>query len=161
MFIQLCELSPIKIIYFFYNILYLSRIPPGTSAQLTDLLHNLLKRNPKERIDFNAFFTHPFLATAPVAVPKSPSPVEEEKAMSSPETAGFVVVPPMPKSKPIPVPHGKSEPNSQNNSPSTVNKKAPTTPSSGTGSNRSVDAQPTTPKQKQSESTIIIFNIKA
>lgn len=128
------------------------RIPPGTSAELTDLLHNLLKRNPKERIDFNEFFIHPFLASAPVAVPKPPSPVEEEKQMSSPETAGFVVVPPMnmPKSKPIPVPHGKSEPSSQNNSPS-GNKKA-TTPSSGNGSNNaSADAQASTPKQKQSK----------
>ncbi|ODN00281.1 Serine/threonine-protein kinase ULK2 [Orchesella cincta] len=100
------------------------KIPAGTSAELTDLLHNLLKRNPKERIDFNAFFSHPFLATAPVSVPKpAVSPTEEEKAPSSPETAGFVVVPPMPKSKPIPVPNGKSEPNSQTNSPATGGKK--------------------------------------
>jgi len=97
----------------------LGRIPNGTSPELTNLLQNLLKRSPKERLDFNAFFSHPFLQSTPVQVPtNSRRPSDEEKVSSSPETAGFVVVPPMPKSKPIPVPVGKSEPNSANNSPS-------------------------------------------
>lgn len=134
------------------------KIPQGTSSELTDLLHNLLKRNPKERIDFNAFFSHPFLATAPVSVPKtvvggpSASPTEEEKAPSSPETAGFVVVPPMPKSKPIPVPNGKSEPNSQNNSPAVVGPNSKNkTPNSNNASNPAAENNsPSSPKQKTS-----------
>ena len=38
-----------------------SRIPPSTSRELTDLIHRILKRNPKERIDYEDFFNHPFL----------------------------------------------------------------------------------------------------
>jgi len=37
------------------------RIPVGTSPQFTHLLVNLLKRDAKDRIDFEAFFNHPFL----------------------------------------------------------------------------------------------------
>ena len=40
------------------------RIPAGTSAQFTHLLVHLLKRDAKDRIDFEAFFNHPFLAQA-------------------------------------------------------------------------------------------------
>ncbi|CAF1040572.1 unnamed protein product [Rotaria sp. Silwood1] len=36
-------------------------IPPTTSPELGDLLRRILKRNPKERIDFEDFFNHPFL----------------------------------------------------------------------------------------------------
>ncbi|CAF1164365.1 unnamed protein product [Rotaria sordida] len=36
-------------------------IPSSTSPELTDLLKRILKRNPKERIDFQEFFNHPFL----------------------------------------------------------------------------------------------------
>jgi hypothetical protein len=135
------------------NQLSLLRIPPGTSPELTDLLHNLLKRNPKERLDFNAFFTHPFLATAPMSVPKKPqSPVDEEKSLSSPETAGFVVVPPMPKSKPIPVPNGKSEPSSHNNSPSS-NKNGSTPGSSNIPS--AMEPQKSPPRQKSSKINVL------
>ena len=104
-----------------------SRIPLGTSSELTDLLHGLLKRNPKERFEFEAFFTHPFLASTPLPVPKSNVKLSEEKLPSSPETAGFVVVPPMPKSSPIPVPAAKSESSSQNNSPITQQKSGDST----------------------------------
>ena len=38
-----------------------SRIPPSTSRELTDLIYRILKRNPKERIDYEDFFNHPFL----------------------------------------------------------------------------------------------------
>merc|ERR1719336_1029683 len=37
------------------------RIPSGTSPQFTHLLVHLLKRDAKDRIDFEAFFNHPFL----------------------------------------------------------------------------------------------------
>ncbi|CAF1046448.1 unnamed protein product [Rotaria sordida] len=36
-------------------------IPPSTSRELTDLIVRILKRNPKERIDYEDFFNHPFL----------------------------------------------------------------------------------------------------
>jgi serine/threonine-protein kinase ULK/ATG1 len=102
------------------NLVLYPKIPLGTSSELTDLLHGLLKRNPKERLEFETFFSHPFLATVPLPVPKSHGPVsEDEKLPSSPETAGFVVVPPMPKSSPIPVPTLKSETSSRSSSPTT------------------------------------------
>lgn len=51
-------------------------IPAGTSKNLKDLLIGLLRRNPKDRLDFSEFFTHPFLTgrvprstSTPVAVP--------------------------------------------------------------------------------------------
>uniref|UniRef100_A0A0N5ACJ5 Protein kinase domain-containing protein n=1 Tax=Syphacia muris TaxID=451379 RepID=A0A0N5ACJ5_9BILA len=39
-------------------------IPSYCSALLKDLLLGLLKRNARDRIDFEAFFTHPFLTTS-------------------------------------------------------------------------------------------------
>merc|ERR1719309_393708 len=61
------------------------RIPSGTSPEFAHLLHNLLKRDAKDRIDFEAFFNHPFL------VPPQPKskPAEEHK----PEPAKAVSVP--------------------------------------------------------------------
>lgn len=43
----------------FYSFLF--RIPPGTSKELTDLLMGLLRRNAKERMNFDTFFNHAFL----------------------------------------------------------------------------------------------------
>ncbi|XP_015240484.1 PREDICTED: serine/threonine-protein kinase ULK2 [Cyprinodon variegatus] len=40
---------------------WLCRIPRETSPQLGDLLLGLLQRNQKERMDFDTFFSHPFL----------------------------------------------------------------------------------------------------
>jgi len=57
---------------FFFN--YRFRIPSGTSTELTDLLMNLLKRNAKDRLEFDDFFNHPFIKTPqskPVPVPRS------------------------------------------------------------------------------------------
>lgn len=48
------------------------RIPPDTSEELTHLLTNLLKRDPKDRISFDDFYEHPFLEspkTQPMPVP--------------------------------------------------------------------------------------------
>ena len=56
------------------------RIPSGTSPQFTHLLVNLLKRDAKDRIDFDAFFNHPFLEQ-----PKPPAAQSAEtRAMSVP-----------------------------------------------------------------------------
>lgn len=38
-------------------------IPKGTTPELTDLLTRLLRRNAKDRMDFDEFFSHPFLRT--------------------------------------------------------------------------------------------------
>ena len=43
------------------------RIPSGTSQLFTHLLVNLLKRDAKDRIDFDAFSSHPFLQSPPPA----------------------------------------------------------------------------------------------
>lgn len=48
------------------------KIPPDTSSELTHLLVNLLKREPKDRISLDEFYEHPFLKppkTQPMAVP--------------------------------------------------------------------------------------------
>lgn len=48
------------------------KIPPDTSSELTHLLINLLKREPKDRISFEDFYEHPFLRppkTQPMPVP--------------------------------------------------------------------------------------------
>ena len=62
------------------------RIPPGTSAELTDLLMGLLKRDARERIDFETFFNHAFIAVTSPPPPPPPPP------------------PPAPTSQPITVP---------------------------------------------------------
>lgn len=48
------------------------KLPPDTSTELTHLLINLLKREPKDRISFDDFYEHPFLKppkTQPMPVP--------------------------------------------------------------------------------------------
>ncbi|KAK2181741.1 hypothetical protein NP493_383g02026 [Ridgeia piscesae] len=82
-------------------------IPPGTSKELKHLLLTLLKRNAKERIDFDDFFKHPFLnpkarSSSPVPVPRtrlhgSVSDSPTVKAVSTSPLSGHVAVsPPMP-----------------------------------------------------------------
>ena len=66
-------------------LLFVFRIPNGTSAELTNLLYGLLKRDAKDRLDFNTFFHHSFIrppclqatqpAEAPMAPPPPPAPV--------------------------------------------------------------------------------------
>ncbi|UJR23652.1 hypothetical protein I4U23_026636 [Adineta vaga] len=43
------------------NVNLVPAIPPTTSYELTDLITRILKRNPKERINYEEFFNHPFL----------------------------------------------------------------------------------------------------
>ncbi|XP_013383229.1 serine/threonine-protein kinase ULK2 isoform X2 [Lingula anatina] len=52
-------------------------IPSGTSKELRDLLMKLLKRNAKDRIDFDEFFSHPFVCPAKAS---SPVPVPQQRA---------------------------------------------------------------------------------
>ncbi|CAH1802813.1 unnamed protein product [Owenia fusiformis] len=49
-------------------------IPSSTSPELKDLLLKLLKRNARDRLDFDEFFKHPFLNKSPVSS-KTSSPV--------------------------------------------------------------------------------------
>lgn len=41
--------------------MFVYRIPAGTSQELVDLLNGLLKRNARDRMDFETFFNHPFI----------------------------------------------------------------------------------------------------
>ncbi|XP_015781602.1 serine/threonine-protein kinase ULK2 [Tetranychus urticae] len=61
------------------NVNLVPKIPPGTSKYLSDLLNGLLKRDPKDRMDFDAFFNHDFIRHSPVesqveVVPSVPPP---------------------------------------------------------------------------------------
>ncbi|XP_039292868.1 serine/threonine-protein kinase unc-51 isoform X2 [Nilaparvata lugens] len=60
------------------------KIPPGTSADLQDLLNGLLRRNASERLEFDAFFSHAFLQPPPPSPPtqlsSSPGPGPEQPA---------------------------------------------------------------------------------
>ncbi|GAB6031107.1 Serine/threonine-protein kinase [Chamberlinius hualienensis] len=56
------------------NVNLTPKISSGTSSELSDLLVKLLKRNAKDRMEFDEFFSHPFLKkfmkpTSPVPVP--------------------------------------------------------------------------------------------
>ncbi|CAL8092045.1 unnamed protein product [Orchesella dallaii] len=85
------------------------KIPTGTSPQLTDLLLCLLKRDPKERIDFIAFFTHPFLtdkknSSSPQLILQpgastSTTPTKDESKSSTPDGQDFELVPLQSKSE--------------------------------------------------------------
>lgn len=68
------------------------RIPSGTSRELHDLLSRLLKKNAKDRMDFDAFFSHPFLKSA--AKLSSPMPVPSRRSASPPDVGGGAVAPP-------------------------------------------------------------------
>ncbi|VDM08688.1 unnamed protein product [Wuchereria bancrofti] len=58
-------------------------IPTYCSPLLKDLLLALLKRNSKDRIDFEAFFSHPFIITSPTSIKHHDMPVLSQ-LMSSP-----------------------------------------------------------------------------
>jgi len=50
------------------------KIPSGTSPELADLLLGLLRRNARDRIPFDSFFSHPFLQRHPEPMPpRSPA----------------------------------------------------------------------------------------
>nr|XP_040230722.1 serine/threonine-protein kinase ULK2 isoform X1 [Anopheles coluzzii] len=63
------------------------KIPSGTSKELTDLLMGLLRRNAKERMNFDTFFNHPFLQRAETPQGKNdptPTPFGATGKVSSP-----------------------------------------------------------------------------
>ncbi|XP_022243912.1 serine/threonine-protein kinase unc-51-like isoform X1 [Limulus polyphemus] len=55
------------------------KIPSWTSADLTDLLIRLLKKNAKDRLEFDDFFSHPFLE--PLTRTSSPMPVPSRQSV--------------------------------------------------------------------------------
>ncbi|XP_011311966.1 serine/threonine-protein kinase unc-51 [Fopius arisanus] len=88
------------------------KIPPGTSPELSHLLMGLLRRNARDRMSFEDFFSHTFLegprespSLVPVELPASPEAVEPQipgaVALSDPEAQSpcsspeddFVLVP--------------------------------------------------------------------
>ncbi|CAF3804076.1 unnamed protein product [Adineta steineri] len=59
-------------LYYEKNVNLSPAIPPTTSPELADLITRILKRNPKERIDYEEFFNHPFLKKSqPVNISKA------------------------------------------------------------------------------------------
>ena len=72
------------------------KIPSGTSPELTDFLTRLLRRNAKDRMEFDEFFNHQFLRSVPSkAVPvrqpsrrsATSSPLQSPVSFGSPMTA--------------------------------------------------------------------------
>ncbi|MCJ8740033.1 hypothetical protein PDJAM_G00054210 [Pangasius djambal] len=83
-------------------------IPRDTSPPLADLLLGLLQRNQKDRMDFDTFFSHPFLdqtsnikKSCPVPVPACPSSVSESTCGSSP-SCRYVSPPSLPDMQTLP-----------------------------------------------------------
>ncbi|KAF5901968.1 serine/threonine-protein kinase ULK2 isoform X1, partial [Clarias magur] len=83
-------------------------IPRETSPPLADLLLGLLQRNQKDRMDFDTFFSHPFLEqpsnikkSCPVPVPTCPSSVSESTCGSSP-SCRYVSPPSLPDMQTLP-----------------------------------------------------------
>ncbi|XP_051962615.1 serine/threonine-protein kinase ULK2 isoform X3 [Xyrauchen texanus] len=83
-------------------------IPRETSPQLEDLLLGMLQRNQKDRMDFDTFFSHPFLEpistikkSCPVPVPKCPGLVTDSTCGSSP-SCRYVSPPSLPDMQTLP-----------------------------------------------------------
>uniref|UniRef100_A0A672KUM8 non-specific serine/threonine protein kinase n=1 Tax=Sinocyclocheilus grahami TaxID=75366 RepID=A0A672KUM8_SINGR len=83
-------------------------IPRETSPQLEDLLLGLLQRNQKDRMDFDTFFSHPFLEptstikkSCPVPVPTCSGLVTDSTCGSSP-SCRYVSPPSLPDMQTLP-----------------------------------------------------------
>ncbi|KAG7470513.1 hypothetical protein MATL_G00114650 [Megalops atlanticus] len=83
-------------------------IPRETSPHLCDLLLGLLQRNQKDRMDFDTFFSHPFLEptsaikkSCPVPVPSCPGSVSDSSCGSSP-SCRYVSPPSLPDMQTLP-----------------------------------------------------------
>ncbi|XP_051717505.1 serine/threonine-protein kinase ULK2 isoform X1 [Ctenopharyngodon idella] len=83
-------------------------IPRETSPQLEDLLLGLLQRNQKDRMDFDTFFSHPFLEptstikkSCPVPVPTCSGLVSDSTCGSSP-SCRYVSPPSLPDMQTLP-----------------------------------------------------------
>ncbi|KAF7699981.1 serine/threonine-protein kinase ULK2 isoform X1 [Silurus meridionalis] len=83
-------------------------IPRETSPPLSDLLLGLLQRNQKDRMDFDTFFSHPFMnqtsnikKSCPMPVPACPSSISESACGSSP-SCRYVSPPSLPDMQTLP-----------------------------------------------------------
>ncbi|KAI5626777.1 serine/threonine-protein kinase ULK2 [Silurus asotus] len=83
-------------------------IPRETSPSLSDLLLGLLQRNQKDRMDFDTFFSHPFMnqtsnikKSCPMPVPACPSSISENACGSSP-SCRYVSPPSLPDMQTLP-----------------------------------------------------------
>ena len=92
----------------------LCRIPAGTSPELTALLQGLLRRNAKDRMEFDDFFNHPFIRRPELQA--SPPPLPSASRLSTPPKSCSAAVP-------IAAPAGLTPP-----PPLMLNNNAPTPP---------------------------------
>lgn len=70
-----------------------NRIPSGTSPELTALLTGLLRRNAKDRMEFDDFFNHPFIRKCQPPTASPPLPVPNFARLSTPPKTPPVTVP--------------------------------------------------------------------
>ncbi len=81
------------------------RIPSGTSKELTSLLLCLLKRDAKDRMDFEEFFHHPFIRPKDQGA-EQPKPPQLDRTVCPPPVAA-------PSSEPSAMPPASSQPVAQ------------------------------------------------
>ena len=72
------------------------RIPSGTSPELTALLTGLLRRNAKDRMEFDDFFNHSFIRKSQTQPTTPPLPVPNLARLSTPPKTPPVTVPTRP-----------------------------------------------------------------
>lgn len=72
------------------------RIPSGTSPELTALLTGLLRRNAKDRMEFDDFFNHSFIRKSQTQPTTPPLPVPNLARLSTPPKTPPVTVPARP-----------------------------------------------------------------
>ncbi|XP_032781426.2 serine/threonine-protein kinase ULK2 [Daphnia magna] len=87
------------------------KIPSGTSPELTALLTGLLRRNAKDRMEFDDFFNHSFIRKSQPPPATPPLPVPNLARLSTPPKTPPVTVPIRPVTTNVPA--------TQNNNPTT------------------------------------------
>lgn len=69
------------------------KIPSGTSPELGELLNGLLKRNARERLNFETFFNHKFLQRHEPTPPPHPADLAGKYCYGSPPPDNFLINP--------------------------------------------------------------------
>ncbi|CAF0932547.1 unnamed protein product [Adineta ricciae] len=164
--------------YYERNVNLAPSIPPSTSPELKDLIVRILKRNPKERIDYEDFFNHPFLAKSqPIPISSGRTQTSSINIISSsPLREGILsqvqdfdsVMPrqfsrqidPIPEYEPdivpstIPNPPQTAVNNRRSPSPNSLNNLGPPTSTSRSSIKRSTN--PTTPVSTKQDDFVLI-----
>ena len=65
-------IKTVKSLIWIFTEFFVIRIPNGTSPELTNLLCGLLKRDARDRLDFDTFFNHTFIRPPPPIAPPQP-----------------------------------------------------------------------------------------